>query len=143
MQLRSLYKLDMMEENRKDIVDEADVELLVNGFYTKVRNDDLLDAVFGPVIKNNWDVHLKLMVDFWSTLLLYTRKYNGDPLPKHLPLEISKEHFDRWILLFNETVDELFVGVIAENAKKRASSIAKIMKAVKGISEVEINNQGL
>ena len=143
MQLRSLYKLDMMEENRKDIVDEADVELLVNGFYTKVRNDDLLDAVFGPVIKNNWNNHLKVMVDFWSTLLLYTRKYSGDPLPKHLPLEISKEHFDRWILLFNETVDELFVGVIAENAKKRASSIAKIMKAVKGISDVEVNNQGL
>lgn len=132
-----------MEVQKRDIQDETDVNLLVNRFYIKVRNDGILDVVFAPVIKNNWDVHLKLMVDFWSTLLLYTRKYNGDPLPKHLPLEISKEHFDRWIQLFNETVDELFAGVIAENAKKRASSIAKIMKAVKGIPDVEVINQGL
>jgi len=128
-----------MEDKPRDIQDETDVELLVNSFYTKVRNNALLDAVFSSVINGNWDVHLKLMVDFWSTLLLYTRKYNGDPLPKHLPLELSKEHFDQWIGLFNETVDELFAGVIAENAKKRASSIAKIMKAVKGISDVNVN----
>lgn len=131
-----------MKVQTRDIQDETDVDLLVNTFYIKVRNDELLDTVFAPVIKNNWDAHLQLMVGFWSTLLLYTRKYSGDPLPKHLPLKISKEHFERWIQLFNETVDELFVGVIAENAKKRASSIAKIMKAVKGISNVEVENQG-
>ncbi|WP_449436802.1 group III truncated hemoglobin [Pedobacter steynii] len=131
----------MMEEKRKDIENETDVELLVNSFYTKVRNDVLLDAVFAPVIKENWDAHLKLMVDFWSTLLLYTRKYNADPLSKHLPLELSRAHFDRWIDLFNETVDESFVGEIAENAKKRVLSIARIMKAVKGISDVEVDNQ--
>jgi hemoglobin len=111
------------------------VELLVNTFYTKVRSNTILDAVFAPVIKDNWGPHLKLMVDFWSTLLLYSRKYSGDPLPKHLPLDLSQEHFEQWIYLFNETVDDLFDGQIAENAKKRASSIAKIMKAVKGISD--------
>ncbi|NRF39538.1 MULTISPECIES: group III truncated hemoglobin [Pedobacter] len=123
-----------MEEQRKDIDTETDVELLVNEFYTKVRNDELLDPIFAAVIKGNWDTHLKLMVDFWSTLLLYTRKYVGAPLPKHLPLKLSNEHFDRWIKLFSETVDELFIGVIAENAKNRALSIARIMKATKGIS---------
>lgn len=123
-----------MEEQRKDIDTETDVELLVNEFYTKVRNDELLDPIFAAVIKENWDTHLKLMVDFWSTLLLYTRKYVGAPLPKHLPLKLSNEHFNQWIKLFSETVDELFVGVIAENAKSRALSIAKIMKATKGIS---------
>lgn len=132
----------MIKEQRKDIENETDVELLVNSFYTKVRNDVLLDAVFAPVIKGNWAVHLKLMVDFWSTLLLYSRKYNADPLAKHLPLRLSKAHFDQWIHLFNETVDELFVGGIAENAKKRALSIARIMKAVKRISDVEVDNQG-
>lgn len=124
-----------MEEQRKDIATENDVELLVNNFYAKVRNDKLLDPIFADVIKGNWDSHLKLMVDFWSTLLLYTRKYVGAPLPKHLPLPLSNEHFDRWIKLFSETVEELFIGVIAENAKKRALSIAKIMKATKGISD--------
>lgn len=73
------------------------------------------------------------MTDFWSTLLLYTKKFSDDPLTKHLPLPVGKEHFDRWLQLFHDTVDELFRGQIAENAKSRANSIARIMKAVKNI----------
>jgi hemoglobin len=48
-------------------------------------------------------------------------------------LPLTKQHFDTWILLFQQTLEELFEGEIAENAKKRASSIARIMKAVKNI----------
>ncbi len=123
------------EHQQNEILTEADVAVLVNTFYTKVRNDELLFAVFDPIIKDNWDQHLKRMTDFWSTLLLYTRKYSEDPLTKHLPLPIGKEHFDRWLQLFNETIDELFTGQVAENAKKRANSISRIMKAVKNIPQ--------
>lgn len=118
-----------------DISTENDISLLVNTFYTRVRGDALLFAVFDPIVKDNWDRHLQRMVDFWSTLLLYTKKFTDDPLKKHLPLPIDKVHFDRWLMLFNETIDELFKGQIAENAKKRANSIARIMKAVKNIPE--------
>jgi len=118
-----------------DILSEADVKLLVNTFYDKVRKDEILAPVFEPIIKDNWEMHLSRMTDFWSTLLLYTKKYKDDPMPKHLPLPIGKDHFDRWLLLFNLTIDELFEGTIGENARKRANSIAKIMKAVKGIPE--------
>jgi hemoglobin len=124
-----------MQQKLKDISTESDVTLLVNTFYTKVRGDALLFAVFDPIVKDNWDQHLQRMVDFWSTLLLYTKKFTDDPLKKHLPLPIDKIHFDRWLVLFNETIDELFKGQIAENAKKRANSIARIMKAVKNIPE--------
>ena len=127
-------KGDITEENH-DICSEADVELLVNAFYTKVRQDELLFAVFDPVVKDNWPRHLQRMTDFWSTLLLYTRKFKDDPMPKHLPLPIDKVHFDRWLQLFNETIDELFEGPVAENAKNRANSIARIMKAVKNIPQ--------
>lgn len=123
------------EHQTKDILTEADVELLVNTFYDKVRRDDMLADIFNGIIKDNWGVHLKRMTDFWSTILLYTRTYKDDPLPKHLPLPIGQEHFERWLSLFNETIDELFEGQIAENARKRANSIARIMKAVKGIGE--------
>lgn len=123
----------MEEETNKDILQEEDVKTLVNKFYDKVRNDALLSVVFEPVIKDNWPVHLRKMTDFWSTILLYTRKYKDDPLPKHLPLLVDKMHFERWLQLFNETIDELFEGQIAANAKLRANSIAKIMQAVKGI----------
>ena len=123
------------QNERHDIVTETDVALLVNTFYTKVRQDELLFPVFDRVIKNNWDAHLQKMMDFWSTLLLYTRKFSGDPLTKHLPLPLEKAHFDRWLQLFNETVNELFEGPIADNAPKRAYSIARIMKAVKKIPQ--------
>ena len=122
-----------METELHDIIDETDVRQLVDKFYEKVRQDDLLAPVFEPVIGDEWEHHLGRMTDFWSTLLLYTKKFSDDPLTKHLPLALTKEHFDRWLLLFHSTVDELFLGQIAENAKSRANSIARIMKAVKNI----------
>jgi len=118
---------------KDDILTEADVKLLVNTFYDKVRKDEILAPIFEPIIKDNWEPHLMRMTDFWSTILLYTKKYKDDPMPKHLPLPIDQAHFDRWLQLFNLTIDELFEGTIAQNASKRANSIAKIMKAVKGI----------
>jgi hemoglobin len=123
----------MEEEVNGDILREEDVKLLVNTFYDKVRKDELLSVVFAAVIKDNWTAHLQKMTDFWSTILLYTKKYKGDPMPKHLPLKVDKAHFARWLQLFSETIDELFDGQIAANAKLRANSIARIMQAVKGI----------
>lgn len=111
--------------------------MLVNQFYDKVRQDGLLAPVFNSVINDNWESHLNRMTDFWSTILLYTKTYKDDPMPKHLPLPVAKEHFDRWLDLFNQTLDELFEGSIADTAKKRAENIARIMMVVK---EVSINN---
>ena len=123
-----------METKLHDIENEENVRQLVDIFYGKVRQDELLAPIFEPVIGNNWEHHLERMTDFWSTLLLYTRKFSDDPLTKHLPLALTKEHFERWLFLFHGTVDELFRGQIAENAKSRANSIARIMKAVKNIN---------
>jgi len=118
-------------EKRTDIGNEDDVALLVHTFYAKVRADDLLGPIFEPIIKDNWAPHLNRMVDFWSTILLYTRKYKDDPMPKHLQLPVEQRHFDRWLSLFNETLDALFAGEVAENAKLRASSIARIMMVIR------------
>ncbi|MDF3079308.1 MAG: globin [Sphingobacteriaceae bacterium] len=120
---------------KHDIEQERDVELLVNNFYSKIRQDEALSDIFNSIIKDNWPAHLKRMTDFWSTILLYTKKYKDDPMPKHMPLPVGREHFERWLELFNLTIDELFEGQIAENARKRAASIAMVMQAVKGIKE--------
>jgi hemoglobin len=37
-------------------------------------------------------------------------------------------HFAHWLLLFNETVDENFIGTNANIAKERASNIARIFE---------------
>lgn len=119
-----------MEVDKTDIVNEEDVTTLVHTFYAKVRADVLLGPIFEPVIKDNWAPHLLRMVDFWSTILLYTRKYKDDPMPKHMKLPVEQRHFDRWLQLFNETLDALFAGEVTENAKLRAASIARIMMVI-------------
>ena len=124
---------DLGADKKQDIATVDDIEKLVHTFYDKVREDEGLFAVFNPVIKNDWPAHLAKMVSFWSTLLLYTREYKSDPLTSHMPLPLTKQHFQTWLALFTETLDELFEGEVTENAKKRAFSIARIMKAVKNI----------
>lgn len=121
----------MEKDIRADILNEDDVTLLVHRFYAKVRADELLGPIFEPIIKDNWGPHLNRMVDFWSTLLLYTRKYKDDPMPKHMQLPVEQRHFDRWLQLFNETLDALFAGEITENARLRAASIARIMMVIR------------
>ena len=114
-----------------DIITEEDIKTLVHRFYDKVRKDELLAPVFNAVIKGDWDLHLARMCDFWGTLLLYTRKYLSDPMIKHMPLPIGEEHFRQWLFLFGQTVDELFAGDLATEAKKRAGNIARLMNSMK------------
>lgn len=121
----------MALEEKNDIRTEEDISRLVHTFYGKVRADELLGPIFEPIIKDNWGPHLDRMVDFWSTILLYTHKYKDDPMPKHMQLPVEQHHFDHWLFLFNETLDALFAGEIAANAKLRAASIAKIMMVIR------------
>lgn len=110
----------------KEIETRDDVVELVDKFYDKVNADDLLGTIFNDFAKVNWEKHLPIMYSFWSSILLDESSYSGRPFPKHIPLPIDQTHFDRWLQLFHETVDERFVGDKAEEAKKRASAIAGI-----------------
>lgn len=109
---------------RKVLKDREDVELLVNEFYVKVQADPLLSPVFNDIAKVDWQHHLPTMYDFWEDLLLGSDKYKGRPYPKHHVLPIDPQHFERWLALFGETVDSLFEGTRAEEAKFRAQRIA-------------------
>ena len=120
---------------RTDIATEDDIRTLVHRFYDKVRDDDQLAPVFNAVIREDeWPEHLQTMCDFWGTLLLYTRKYTSDPMSKHMPLPIERAHFDRWLSLFGQTVDEHFAGEVASEAKRRAANIARVMNSMKSRS---------
>ncbi|MEK6481345.1 group III truncated hemoglobin [Catalinimonas sp. 4WD22] len=122
----------------KDIQDKADIRLLVDEFYQKVNQDELLSPIFNHVAEVNWETHLPKMYSFWAKLLLGENEYKGSPFDKHLPLPIEGEHFDRWIRLFMQTLDEHFAGRKAEEARLKAQSIADIfsfkMKTLKTIS---------
>lgn len=117
-----------MTVSRPDIQSEADVKLLVDTFYLKVNQDDMLAPVFNNFAGVDWSRHLPIMYDFWSGILLGTSRYRGRPFPKHMPLPIDVTHFQRWLALFNATVDELFAGPKANEAKMRALNIASVFE---------------
>lgn len=105
-----------------------DIQLLVNTFYSKVREDGLLAPVFQARIQERWPQHLEKMYRFWQTLLLGDHTYNGQPFPPHATLPIGQQHFTQWLTLFIQTVDELFTGDKADEAKQRAANIARIFE---------------
>jgi hemoglobin len=107
-----------------DITTEEHIKILVDSFYEKVNNDPLLSPIFNDVARVDWQKHLQLLSQFWSTLLFRTNAYEGRPWQKHAMLPVKAEHFERWISLFKTTVDEHFSGPTATEAKNIAASIA-------------------
>lgn len=108
----------------QDISTLDDIKLLVNTFYEKVQNDDLIGPVFNEKMIGRWPEHLEKMHRFWQTLLLEEHTYSGSPFPPHKHLPVNQSHFDRWMEIFTKTVDSLFIGKLAEEAKIRAANMA-------------------
>ena len=117
---------------KRDIKTRADIKLLVLTFYDKVKPDPLIGPIFTSVFKVNWEKHLPTMFDFWDNALFYSGSYVGNPMESHKRLHkiypLTEDHFNRWVALFMQTVDELFEGDKALLAKQRALSIATVMK---------------
>jgi hemoglobin len=114
--------------NKHDITSLEDIRLLVDTFYTKVAEDALLGPVFSKRLGDNWLPHLEKMYTFWQTLLLQEHTYNGAPFPPHARLPIDEKHFNKWLNLFTATVDELFAGEKAGEAKWRAGKMAEMFQ---------------
>jgi len=112
----------------KQLLDIEDVKLLVDTFYTKVRDDETLAPIFNGRIGDRWPEHLEKMYTFWQTTLLGEHTYFGSPFPPHAQLPVDGRHFSRWISLFTQTVDELFKGDKAEEAKWRAGKMAEMFE---------------
>lgn len=107
-----------------DIVNRSSVELLVNDFYSGIREDELLGPIFNGIIGDRWPEHLGKMYSFWETVLLGNHTYSGAPFMPHARLPLEQKHFDRWLALFDQTVDRHFEGVVADDAKARAAKMA-------------------
>ena len=116
---------------KKDLAERFDIERLVTAFYNKVKTDSVIGFLFTEVARVNWTTHLPVMFNFWESVLFATGPYRGNPMSAHIRLHhqhaLTAAHFDQWKKLFEETVDELFEGEKAEEAKARASHIANLM----------------
>lgn len=119
---------------KPDLDTRSGIDRLMVAFYAKATTDDLIGEFFTDVVPFDLRHHLPVIGDFWESVLLGTqayRKHNRSPLQLHAELDalepLHPEHFDRWLELFRETVDELFTGPRADFAKLRSAMIAKRM----------------
>jgi len=109
---------------KKDIDSLKDIQSLVDQFYAKVQEDDLLGPIFNSKLSGRWEMHLRKLYRFWNTVLLRRPDYFGNPVPLHFPLNINETHFAVWLDIWDKTVDENFEGKIAERAKFRGKTMA-------------------
>jgi hemoglobin len=115
-------------QNQPEILTLDDIKLLVDTFYQRIQTDTLLGPIFNQRIQDNWPVHLEKMYRFWQTVLLDEHTYFGTPFPPHAQLPVDQTHFATWMALFTKTVDELFTGAKADEAKWRAGKMAEMFQ---------------
>ena len=120
----------MSQSLKRELTTRKDIEELVNRFYARVMTNELLGPLFAHL---DWTVHKPIMHNFWSSMMLGDNSYQGNPLAKHIPLNINKAHFAEWLLLFDQTVNDMFVGTAAEEIKTRANQIAGVFQVKLGL----------
>jgi hemoglobin len=109
-----------------DRISEEGIRQLVDAFYAKVRRDPELAPIFLRAIPGDWQPHLNKMYAFWSSVMLTSGRYKGNPVVKHLVVPGIQPHlFERWLALFNETSGELFDDGISEEFRVKAARIAE------------------
>ena len=115
--------------SERDVVSEEDICGLVDAFYAKVRLDPELGPIFAHAIPGDWQPHLNKMYAFWSSVMLTSGRYKGNPVAKHLAVEgITLQLFERWLALFDETCAELFDDRLRAEFNAKAARIAESLK---------------
>jgi len=117
---------------KHDVSTNEDIRQVVLLFYDKVKQDALLKSYFTEIIPIDWERHIPTMCSFWENVLFYTGNFNGNPLSTHKRIHLLKQtnatHFEQWLFLFYQSIDELYIGKNAEKMKTHAASIAQIMQ---------------
>ena len=118
--------------------DEMQISQLVDRFYSRARKDDLLGPIFSAAVGDNWDLHLTKMKDFWSSIMLASRKYKGNPMPAHVLLpRLAPLHFERWLALWRDTAAEVCSGPSAAIYVQKAEFMAERL-----LSAIELHHAG-
>ncbi|MEH6757352.1 MAG: group III truncated hemoglobin [Parasphingorhabdus sp.] len=107
-------------------ITEERITEMVDNFYGRIRKDALLGPIFSSKI-SNWPVHLARMVDFWTSIAIESGRFRGNPMIKHIAIpDIEKRHFDHWLTLFEQTLEEIMPQASARQfLLERAQRIAE------------------
>lgn len=116
---------------QRDLADRADVEALLRRFYGQALVDDVLAEPFTEIRLKGLESHLPVMCDFWETVLFRAGLYTGSALRAHQSIHeehtLAARHFLRWLTLWDNTIDQMYRGPVAEHAKIQAARIARAM----------------
>ena len=125
---------------KKDIENREDLEILLRAFYEKVFSDPLIGRFFTEVVPLDLNTHIPVIADFWEAILFNTQRYGKNVMMVHQHIHqlsaIRKEHLDRWVRVFTETVEERFEGEKAILIQQRAQSVATLM-------DIKLNHGGV
>ena len=117
----------------KDIETREDIQTLVDTFYKQVLKDETIGYLFTEVANISFEKHMPKMYDFWESILFQKTAYQGNPMSVHFSLNkkspLKSEHFARWKELWFSTLENLFDGPVATEAKNRANTIAYLMES--------------
>ncbi len=116
---------------QNDIVNRADIEKVLVLFYSRAMKDEFIGRFFTEVVPLHLPTHIPQIASFWESVLFYSQGYSKNVMAIHQHISnlspIKKEHLDRWLFLFTQTIDGLFTGDKANLMKQRAVSIATMM----------------
>jgi hemoglobin len=98
---------------------------VLRAFYARVREDDQLGPIFNAAVQD-WDEHIERIGDFWSSVMLGTGRYKGNPVARHLPhaAQIDRATFDRWLALWRDTTSRMLPAPMAQALQAKAARIA-------------------
>ena len=106
-------------------ITETAIRTLVDSFYAKVRRDPVLGPIFDRAIGDHWPEHLAKLADFWSSVMLTSGRYKGNPMAAHAALpDIEPAMFERWLKMFAETAADLFEPAPAAAFRMKSERIA-------------------
>ena len=112
-----------------DTLSEERLAELVDRFYAKVRADATLGPLFNRSV-DDWPHHLDKLAAFWSSVMLTSGRYKGNPVAEHVKHigAITPAMFDRWLALWTETTSELFDPETARQFQEKAGRIAESLQ---------------
>jgi hemoglobin len=112
-----------------DLGFESAMPEVLRTFYGRVREDDLLGPIFNAAV-HDWGEHLGRIGDFWSSVMLGSGRYKGDPVGKHLPhaAHLDRTRFERWLQIWGETTSEMLPHARAEALQAKARRIAESLQ---------------
>lgn len=111
------------------LLSEQDLAKLIPEFYARVRADPVLGPIFDCAI-DDWDEHLEKLEAFWSSIMLTSGRYKGQPMVAHLRHEsaMTAANFDRWLTLWRQTTGDVLDPENAAALQAKAARIAESLQ---------------